>query len=796
MMPTESRAPPGVPQDDAPGLAILSAYLDPEPFRPGAGPAGVWRVFHKVWRVGIVVPPAPFSLSRSRHPYGRLLAVLFCLALYGGAAPAALAVTVSAVSPNTGPTSGGQTVEITGGGFVNSAGGTPTVTFDGVPATVISFTSTKINVTTPAHAAGVVDIVVTDTGPAFAVGTGAGLYTYSATAPGVTSISPTTGPISGGTAVTITGTNFTGATAVSIGGTAVPSFTVVSATTITTTTPAHAAGSANVDVTTAAGTGTGTALYTYVAPAPAVTSINTSAGPTSGGTAVTITGTSFTGATAVTFGGTPVAAFNVVNDTTITTIAPAHAEPGAVDVAVTTPAGAGVGTGLFTYSLGLSGLTLTTTASPSSFAGAGQLITFTHAVANTSGFVLSGIKVGGILKTFYQLDCVPGTLAAGATATCTQSYTTTLGDVTKGSVAISASALMLVGDVFIAQSPRADLTVPFSIPAVGYAPIAQVRVKDFVAATAQTYIYGPGTTRMHDRLTGTPAVAPSGFLGGGDDSAGTMNFVASLAAQARDDGGLPRPAAKFDIWAEGAFSYYRRDASDGLIQGHAGVLYAGADYLVAPNLLLGVMGQFDRAKQSSDTVIGDAGGQGWMAGPYLSARLTPHLFLDARALWGRSEDHISVTGAFTDNFETSRALASARLTGEFSYGALTLRPSAEAVYLSVNQDAYTSGIGIVVGAQTISIARLQFGPEVSYRFDLGGGGTLEPFVGLKGQWGMTKSNAVDGGAVGDGWSGRVEAGATLQLPTGVTMRATGSYDGLGGDVESWGGRASVVVPLP
>ena len=61
-------------------------------------------------------------------------------------------------------------------------------------------------------------------------------FTYVA-APTVTSLSPTSGPATGGTAVTITGTGFTGATAVTFGGTAATAFTVNSATSITATSP-------------------------------------------------------------------------------------------------------------------------------------------------------------------------------------------------------------------------------------------------------------------------------------------------------------------------------------------------------------------------------------------------------------------------------------------------------------------------------------------------------------------------------------------------------------------------------
>ena len=81
---------------------------------------------------------------------------------------------------------------------------------------------------------------------------------------------------------------------------------------------------------------------------PTVTLITPATGTTSGSTVVTITGTNFTGATGVTFGGTDATSVNVVNDTTITAVTPAHAA-GAVSVLVTTPGGTNAANSLYTY---------------------------------------------------------------------------------------------------------------------------------------------------------------------------------------------------------------------------------------------------------------------------------------------------------------------------------------------------------------------------------------------------------------------------------------------------------------
>jgi len=85
---------------------------------------------------------------------------------------AALLPSVTAISPNHGTTLGGTGVTITGTNFT----GATAVTIGGTPAQFVTVVSaTSITATTPAHAAGAVNVVVTT--PA-GTGTGTGLFTF------------------------------------------------------------------------------------------------------------------------------------------------------------------------------------------------------------------------------------------------------------------------------------------------------------------------------------------------------------------------------------------------------------------------------------------------------------------------------------------------------------------------------------------------------------------------------------------------------------------------------------------
>ncbi len=89
------------------------------------------------------------------------------------------------------------------------------------------------------------------------------LRSTASNAPAVSSLSPSTGAASGGTAVTITGTNFASGATVTFGGTAASNVVVVNGTTITATTPAGSAGAVTVTVTVNGQSGSLTSGYTY-----------------------------------------------------------------------------------------------------------------------------------------------------------------------------------------------------------------------------------------------------------------------------------------------------------------------------------------------------------------------------------------------------------------------------------------------------------------------------------------------------------------------------------------------------
>jgi CSLREA domain-containing protein len=257
--------------------------------------------------------------------------------------------TITQISPASGLVSGGTPVTVTGTNFI---GGQTSVAFGASTIAASSVTvnsATSLTVTSPAQAAGTIDITVTTPGGTSATSS-ADQFTYTGTssnpAPTISSVSPAAGSTAGGTSVTITGTGFTGASAVNFGATAAASFTFNSDSSITAIAPAaSSAGLVDITVKALGGTSATSAsdqfTYNAAAAAPTVTGVSPAYGLAAGGTSVTITGTGFTGATAVIFGHTSLTSGFSVNvaGTQITIATPAGTGGDTVDVTVAAAGG-------------------------------------------------------------------------------------------------------------------------------------------------------------------------------------------------------------------------------------------------------------------------------------------------------------------------------------------------------------------------------------------------------------------------------------------------------------------------
>jgi IPT/TIG domain len=414
-----------------------------------------------------------------------------------GAFPStAPAPVLTSVSPDQGPVAGATKVTITGSGFL----GTTAVDFGSRPAaswTVVS--PTQITAVAPAgsDASGYVDVGVLTRFGASPVGA----QDQFAYGPTIASVSPTSGPVAGGTKVTLTGTGFEADGGVAqVYATsprqAMQSVEVLSDGELTFVTPATVAGTTTFEVTTTGVAGQTVAVATastqtfqYGSPQPAVSSVSPEEGAVAGGTQVTVDGSGFTGATAVDFGSTPASSVEVLSGTQIRAVSPPATDAtGYSDVTVTTPGGTSPTTAADQFIYGPT----VTSISPASGSAAGA----TKVTVTGTGFDSDG----GVAKVEMNIG--------GATATPTVVSDTELTFLTPPSSPTSANASATVQLRTLGVSGQAHTGYAASPPSFSYLALPSVesvfKTPDFFAEGAVAG--GTAVTILGAGFTGATAV--------------------------------------------------------------------------------------------------------------------------------------------------------------------------------------------------------------------------------------------------------------------------------------------------
>ncbi|HZI10286.1 MAG TPA: IPT/TIG domain-containing protein [Myxococcus sp.] len=231
--------------------------------------------------------------------------------------------TLHGVFPHVGTRADG-TVTLTGHGLDVPG---LAITFDGMPAAVVTATSTTATVTVPPRGALPRTVTVSATAGTERASLPSG-YTYRLT---LARLAPATGPTRGGTRVTLEGDALPPDAVVRLGALdamdfSAPGFTV----------PPGGAGPQALHVFSASGPEDEALLldaFTYEAPLT-LGQVEAARGAIAGGTQVTVRGTGFGEGTTVTFGGAPATEVQVVDGHTLTCRTPSSRSVGMVDVAV------------------------------------------------------------------------------------------------------------------------------------------------------------------------------------------------------------------------------------------------------------------------------------------------------------------------------------------------------------------------------------------------------------------------------------------------------------------------------
>jgi hypothetical protein len=311
----------------------------------------------------------------------------------------------------------------------------------------------------------------------------------------------------------------------------------------------------------------------------------------------------------------------------------------------------------------------------------------------------------------------------------------------------------------------------------------------------------PDTQRRIDRLTGAmptignPLSAVMGYLpvqrtaqsdSTADGKSRRVSVSTSLGAVRTLAG--DQKQSDFDVWFDATYAGVSGDASDGSF----GMATVGADYLINKDLLVGGFVQIDRMTQSFDTDSASVEGTGWLAGPYMTTRLTEHLFLDVLAGAGTSSNLISPFGTYEDSFDATRWLVSGTLQGQWTMDAWTFTPKVRLSYFSETSGAYVDGLGVSIPSVDAGLGQFAAGPGFLYRFQTESMIAVEAGMRFDGIVDIV-DNATDTG-FGD-LRGRIEGSLDFAMPGGARIGITTAYDGIGSDLNSTSGKLHLSIPL-
>lgn len=329
----------------------------------------------------------------------------------GGYRP--LPLTITSIAPTRGPIQGGTVMQMVGKGFLREfaesasrapsqssllIGGNAVTNFVVIGDTLAEFTA-------PPHAAGVVDVVLQNPNGRARCDR---CITYFAPVL-LQSVSPTTGPLAGGTLARLTGRGLT-ADAVVLFGDRTATFSAfdeASGVLSVVVPPGDEGGAVDVRVFNGVGTSSIRRGFRYLAP-PQLESISPGGGPRQGGTVATLRGRSLSGVTACRFGTTPASDLNVLDDGALELRTPATFIEGTVDVTCSSPEGSSTLRGAWTFIDTSSGGRRLVGLSPrhASPAGGSTLRLFGRGLASTTQVTVGGAGARVVSATDGQVEVV------------------------------------------------------------------------------------------------------------------------------------------------------------------------------------------------------------------------------------------------------------------------------------------------------------------------------------------------------------------------------------------------------
>ena len=238
---------------------------------------------------------------------------------------------------------------------------------------------------------------------------------------------------------------------------------------------------------------------------------------------------------------------------------------------------------------------------------------------------------------------------------------------------------------------------------------------------------------------------------------------------------------KWNTWIDGKATFIE---TEDLFGNTDGVLFnglAGADYKLADNFVIGLMGTFE----ASDLDTNSAAPQttrtnGWGGGVYAGLSVGENIVLSATVAGAAVNTDVSNAGASAD-IDSQRLQISGGATGYFFFGDTRWSPILNVAYSKEWQDAYVDTAGAAAGDQTFEAGILSLGGQIGHTFRGEGAMSVEPWVGAQLDYTfldrVTETGKADINADG-ARDIRLQAGFNVSFAENVQLGILGEASGL------------------
>lgn len=223
-------------------------------------------------------------------------------------------------------------------------------------------------------------------------------------------------------------------------------------------------------------------------------------------------------------------------------------------------------------------------------------------------------------------------------------------------------------------------------------------------------------------------------------------------------------------------------ASLGEIDWRLLMVVSGADFRMAPDLIVGTFGGYETFRYSRNDIAGKLSGDGPTIGAYLAWMLFPGVRFDT-AVGHSWISYDGTAGSASGSFDGDRWLFSGNLTGTYSVGQIILEPSAQVYWLHEEQDSYTDSLNALQPEFGFTLGRASVGGRASFSMLVSRHLLLIPYAGIYADDYFAFNDAVIATVpefgLSQGWSARVTGGATLATDETWSLTAGGEAGNLG-----------------